>query len=62
VLYWEDESIKDPVEKLKSRKTAVRDIAQFVRFNDLHELATVEVAENLLLEVPHHFVDYMVFR
>ena len=48
MLYWEDESIKDPVEKLKSRKTAVRDIAQFVRFNDLHELATVEVAENLL--------------
>jgi hypothetical protein len=26
----------------------------------MHELATVEVSENLLLEVPHHFVDYMV--
>ena len=28
----------------------------------MHELATVEVSENLLLEVPHHFVDYMVLR
>lgn len=25
-------------------------------------MATVEVSENLLLEVPHHFVDFMVFR
>lgn len=28
----------------------------------MHELATVEVSENLLLEVPHHFVDFMVLR
>jgi len=28
----------------------------------MHEMATVEVSENLLLEVPHHFVDFMVFR
>lgn len=43
-------------------KVAARDICQFVRFSSMHELAKVEVSENLLLEVPHHFVDYMVLR
>jgi hypothetical protein len=28
----------------------------------MHELAKVEVAEHLLQEVPHHFVDYMVLK
>lgn len=26
------------------------------------EMAKVEVAENILLEVPHHFVDFMVLN
>jgi hypothetical protein len=45
-----------------SGRNAARDIIQFVKFEDMTELASVEVAENILLEVPHHFVDYMVLR
>jgi hypothetical protein len=45
-----------------SGRVAARDICQFVKFSDMHEMAKVEVSENLLLEVPHHFVDYMVLR
>jgi hypothetical protein len=25
-------------------------------------MAKVEVSENLLLEVPHHFIDYMILK
>lgn len=39
---------------------AARDIVQFVKLNEMRELAKVEVAEHMLSEVPHHFSDYMV--
>jgi len=48
--------------KTKEGYVAARDICQFVRFSRMHELAKVEVAEHLLQEVPHHFVDYMVLK
>jgi|DEB19_MinimDraft_2_1074335.scaffolds.fasta_scaffold379882_2 hypothetical protein len=28
----------------------------------MNELAKVEVEENILTEVPHHFVDYMILQ
>ena len=41
-------------------RTAARDIVQFVPFDDLREMSKNEVDLNLMMEVPHHFVDYMV--
>jgi hypothetical protein len=43
-------------------RPAARDIIQFVKLNDMNELAKVEVEENILTEVPHHFVDYMILQ
>lgn len=28
----------------------------------MHELAKIEVQENMLIEVPHHFIDYMILK
>jgi copine 5/8/9 len=41
---------------------AARDIIQFVPLDDIKEMAYVEVAERVLSEIPHHFVDYMVLQ
>jgi copine 5/8/9 len=41
---------------------AARDIIQFVPLEDIKEMAYVEVAERVLSEIPHHFVDYMVLQ
>ena len=41
-------------------RPAARDIVQFVKFNDLSEMARVEVQELMLEEIPDQFVDYMV--
>ncbi len=41
-------------------RTAARDIVQFVPFDNLKEMSKNEVDMNLMMEVPHHFVDYMV--
>lgn len=43
-------------------RTAARDIVQFVPFASLAEMSKEEVTENLMMEVPHHFVDYMVLK
>ena len=43
-------------------RAAARDIIQFVRFNDLREMAQVEVNEIMMAEVPDQFVDYMVMH
>ena len=43
-------------------RPAARDIVQFVKFNDLSEMARVEVQELMLEEIPDQFVDYMVMH
>ncbi len=43
-------------------RTAARDIVQFVPIEDLREMSKQEVTDNLMMEVPHHFVDYMVLK
>ena len=46
----------------KYGRAAARDIVQFVVFDDLTEMAQVEVQEVLLAEIPDQFVDYMVMH
>ena len=43
-------------------RPAARDIVQFVKFNDLAEMARVEVQELMLEEIPDQFVDFMVMN
>ena len=43
-------------------RAAARDIIQFVKFNDLSELAQVEVNNQMMAEMPDQFVDYMVLN
>lgn len=46
----------------KNGRPAARDIIQFVEFNELSEMAQVEVHEHMMAEVPDQFVDYMVMN
>ena len=43
-------------------RTAARDIIQFVKFDELKDLAEVEVSNTMMAEVPDQFVDYMVMN
>ena len=46
----------------KQGKPAARDITQFVKFDDLGQMAQVEVNNLMMAEVPDQFVDYMVMN
>ena len=46
----------------RNKRAACRDITQFVKFNDLSEMAQVEVNSVMMAEVPDQFVDYMVMK